>query len=56
LFRQRAEGTQPNFRGGCNIDGVEYEIVGWNRRSKRGKDYISLKVALPRAAAPMEPF
>lgn len=49
LFQQRnVEGKQPTWRGGINIDGVEYEVAGWENKSKHGVPYISLSVQLAR--------
>lgn len=49
LFPQVANGNRPNWKGGVNIDGTEYVIVGWERTSARGKKYVSLKVEPPQA-------
>lgn len=44
LFHRKADGNRPTLSGGCNIDGTEYEIAGWERTSKAGKEYISLSI------------
>jgi hypothetical protein len=44
LFTQRAEGAQPSWRGGVNIDGVEYKLAGWIEQSKSGVEYVSLAI------------
>lgn len=44
LFWRKADGNRPTLSGGVNIDGQEYEIAGWNRTSKAGKEYISLTI------------
>jgi hypothetical protein len=44
MFHQRAEGKRPDWRGGVNIDGREYELVGWTRQSKSGREYLSLAI------------
>lgn len=49
---------QPDFRGSCQIDGVEYWISGWQRNNERGK-WISLafsQKSIKEAAASDEPF
>ena len=49
MFHQRAEGKRPDWRGAVNIDGKEYELVGWTRQSKSGREYLSLAIE-PREA------
>lgn len=44
LFHRKAEGNRPTLSGACNIDGVDYEVAGWERTSKAGKEYISLTI------------
>jgi uncharacterized protein (DUF736 family) len=34
----------PNYSGGVNIDGREYQLAGWRKISKAGKEYISLNI------------
>ena len=51
FFRDNVEGNRPNFQGGFNWEGEEFEIAGWSRESKGGRQYISLKIQKPRHAA-----
>jgi uncharacterized protein (DUF736 family) len=44
LFEEQAEGNRPNHRGYFFYKGVKIYWAGWNRESKMGKRYISLKV------------
>ena len=36
FFNDKKQGKQPDRRGTLTIEGVEYEIAGWNRESKGG--------------------
>ena len=45
LFKneKRREGkNDPHYQGSCEIDGQEYWIAGWKKRSKSGLAYVSL--------------
>ncbi len=44
MFAQKAEGKQPNYKGGVNIGGREYKLAGWVERSKSGLEYLSLVI------------
>lgn len=46
LFHRKVEegSRRPTLSGGINIDGVEYELAGWERVSKNDKAYISLTI------------
>lgn len=44
LFHQDANGNRPTLRGGVNIGGVEYELVGWDKVGKAGTTFISLSI------------
>jgi hypothetical protein len=44
LFRRRAQGSQPNYEGGFNLDGSEYRLVAWIKESKSGVEYLSLAI------------
>ena len=37
----------PDFKGQLNVEGKEWEIAAWNRTSKAGKQFLSLKVSVP---------
>jgi uncharacterized protein (DUF736 family) len=43
---KRAE-NNPDVKGEISLDDTTYDIAGWNKVSKNGKPYISLKVAEP---------
>ena len=44
MFGQKAEGQQPNYKGGVNIDGREYKLAAWIAQSKSGTEYLSLVI------------
>jgi hypothetical protein len=45
LFRRRAQGSQPNYEGGVNLDGSEYRLAAWIKQSKSGVEYLSVAVS-----------
>lgn len=36
--------THPDFNGTLDVNGVEYWISGWKKKSKGGKKFISLSI------------
>lgn len=34
----------PDYRGTLNVEGVEYWVSGWKKRSKKGDPYMSLAI------------
>ena len=38
---------QPDYKGPLNVEGKDYELAGWIRKSKTGKTYMSLSVQEP---------
>ena len=48
FFNTRKTGKQPDRLGSITVNGIEYELAGWNRESKTGKVFTSL-VAKPKA-------
>jgi len=41
--------TQPDYKGdGADIDGNPLEIAGWDKKTRKGKEFISLKIQEPR--------
>jgi|WetSurMetagenome_2_1015567.scaffolds.fasta_scaffold718442_2 uncharacterized protein (DUF736 family) len=38
----------PDFKGKCLINGQLYYLAGWNKTSKQGERYSSLKFSLPK--------
>ena len=44
MFGQKAEGKQPNYKGGVNIGGREYKLAAWIEQSKSGLEYLSLVI------------
>jgi len=45
LFRNEKKTTEshPDYKGSCEVDGVEYWISSWINISKAGQKYMSLK-------------
>lgn len=57
LFKndRKAPGTkQPDYRGTIDVDGVEYELAGWVRESKKGVKFLSLSVKPGDARGPAD--
>jgi uncharacterized protein (DUF736 family) len=50
LFHRQADGNRPTLTGGFNWEGQEFEISGWEKVSKAGKEYISLSIKKARTA------
>ena len=50
LFKQtdKSNDRAPDWKGGLNIDGTEWEVAGWEQVSGRGTPYVSLKLSPPR--------
>lgn len=45
LFKNKdKKGNQPDFRGPLKVDGVEYEMSGWQKKSSSGDSYLSLAI------------
>lgn len=44
LFHRKADGNRPTLSGACRVGDVDYEVAGWERTSKAGKEYISLSI------------
>jgi uncharacterized protein (DUF736 family) len=48
LFTNGKKGEKhPDFKGQINIDGKDWDIAAWNRTSKNGNRFLSLKVSKP---------
>lgn len=45
---------KPDRTGSLNVDGVEYFIDGWIRKSQAGATFLSLSVKLKQAAKPAQ--
>lgn len=43
---KKTEESQPDFRGSCLINGVEFWLSAWRRESRDGKKYIGLQFTL----------
>lgn len=44
---KKTEDAQPDFRGSCLINGVEFWVSAWHRESKEGgRKYIGLQFTL----------
>jgi|DEB0MinimDraft_3_1074331.scaffolds.fasta_scaffold185980_1 uncharacterized protein (DUF736 family) len=39
------ENKQPQYRGSVVVEGVEYSVASWIRKSKKGVTYMSLKLS-----------
>lgn len=47
LFKNDKEGGNPkwpDYRGSVNVDGVDYWLDAWIRKSKKGTTFMSLRV------------
>ncbi len=44
--RDKQSDKHPDFKGTINVDGKDYWLSGWNKRSQKGNDFISLSVQL----------
>lgn len=44
LFKNQRKSNekQPDYRGQATIDGVDYRLAAWIKKSKRGDTYMSL--------------
>ena len=40
--KERTKETQPQAKGSCQLDGVEYWVSAWTQTSKAGQRYQSL--------------
>jgi len=44
LFHEKAEGNRPSYTGRITINGTEYRLAGWKRKSSRdNQPFLSLK-------------
>lgn len=43
-FRKETD-KQPDYKGELNVDGVELQIAGWKKTSKKGHTFLSLSVS-----------
>lgn len=43
---KKNEAAQPDLRGSCLINGVQFWVSAWNRESRDGKKYIGLQFTL----------
>ncbi len=41
---QQGNDKRPNYRGTVNVDGIEFNISGWKKVSKKGTTFLSLSV------------
>lgn len=41
---QQGNDKRPNYRGSLNVAGVEYNISGWKKLSKKGTTFLSLSI------------
>ena len=47
FYKDNANPKAPKWSGPLNVNGVDYEVSIWEKTSKAGKDFLSLKVAAP---------
>ena len=53
LFKVRDKKNEnaPDWKGGLNVNGVEYELAAWECISGRGLPYLSVSISPPRDVA-----
>jgi uncharacterized protein (DUF736 family) len=44
---EQKTGSQPDYRGTINVDGVDKQIALWVKESKAGKKFFSVKISEP---------
>ncbi len=49
---KKPDDKTPDFRGDCNINGVQFEIGGWINKGDDGKKYFSLRFQVPHQQQP----
>ena len=48
LFKNdKKEGEQPDYRGPCMVNGQQMEMATWQKKSKKGKNFMSLSFKEP---------
>jgi len=47
FLRDKKSENAPTWSGPLNVEGKEYEISIWEKTSKAGKDFLSIKVGPP---------
>lgn len=47
INKNRKEDKHPNYTGKLNVEGKEFQIVGWIRQTKTGEQYLSIKLSEP---------
>ena len=52
---RKTDEKHPDRTGSINIEGVEYYLDGWLRKSKEGKPFLSVRVKRKDGAAPQRP-
>lgn len=52
LFKndRKESDNSPDYKGSCEVDGVEYWISSWLKKDKNGKTYMSLSFTAKEAA------
>ena len=53
LFKndRKEKETHPDYKGSCEVEGVEYWVAGWIKEGKKGK-FMSLKLTDKREDKP----
>lgn len=49
FFNSKKTGKQPDRRGSFKLNGVEYDIAGWNRTNNNGTTFTRLVVKVKQA-------
>ncbi len=45
LFKNdKQSDKQPDYKGPLDVEGEEYEVAAWLRKSKAGKNFMSIKI------------
>ena len=48
FLKENVNPKAPKWSGPLNVDGKDYQVSIWEKTSKGGLDFLSLKVELPR--------
>ena len=45
--KNKQKDTQPDYTGGCCINGHQYDVSGWKTTSKNGITYMNIRIKEP---------
>ena len=51
---KKEQDNHPDYKGSLNVNGVDYWISGWKKKSKAGQTFLSLSVRPKQDAAPRQ--